>query len=122
MEIFADELEKVGDERLARETERLFEYLEDEENKNKQARTGEDNGDSKPSASSSGPEVAKEAVPRSRGGVPMALDSGDSLQETVKRKSGDGEHEESEDMREKKSKTGKERRGVLTIGRSWQQD
>ena len=29
----AEELEKVGDERLARETERLFEYLEGDENK-----------------------------------------------------------------------------------------
>ena len=29
------ELEKVGDERLARETERFFEYLEEEENKRK---------------------------------------------------------------------------------------
>ncbi len=28
----AEALEKVGDERLARETERLFEYLEEEEN------------------------------------------------------------------------------------------
>ena len=31
----AEELDKVGDERLARETERLFEYLEEEENKKK---------------------------------------------------------------------------------------
>ena len=34
----------------------------------------------------------------------MAMDSGDSLRETVKRKDGDGEQEGSEDMKDKKSK------------------
>ena len=82
----SEELEKVGDERLVRETERLFEYLEEEENKKKRARASEGEGDSKPSASSSGPAPAEEKVPRSRGGVPMATDSGDSRQEAAKEK------------------------------------
>ena len=70
----AEELEKVGDVRLERETERLFEYLEEEENK-KKAKASEDQRESMPSASSSGPAAAQENVPRSRGGVPMAADS-----------------------------------------------
>ena len=68
----AEELEKVGDERLVREAERLFEYLEEEENKKKRTKVSEESGESKPSASSSGPAAAQETVPRSRGGVPMA--------------------------------------------------
>ena len=48
----AEEVEKVGDERLVRETERLFEYLEEEESKKKRARVSEDKGESMPSASS----------------------------------------------------------------------
>ena len=35
----AEELEKVGDERLVRETERLFEHLEEEENKNEKGKS-----------------------------------------------------------------------------------
>ncbi len=92
-----EELEKVGDERLVRETERLFEYLEEEENKKKRANISEEKGESMPSASSSGPAVAQGAVPRSRGGVPMATDSGDSAQEIVKRKA--------EDVSKKQEKT-----------------
>ena len=34
----AEELEEVGDERLVRETEKLFEYLEEEESKKKRTK------------------------------------------------------------------------------------
>ncbi len=90
----AEELEKVGDEKLVRETERLLDYLEEEENKKKKARASEGSGDGKPSAckpsaSSSGPAAAE--VPRSRGGAPMAMDSGDSVPETAKTKIGNSE-------------------------------
>ena len=74
-----------------RETERLFEHLEEEESKQKKAKTSESCGDSKAGASSSGPATSEEEVPRSRGGVPMAADSGDSVPEIVKRKIGDSE-------------------------------
>ena len=98
-----EELEKVGDQRLERETGTLLEYLEEEESKKKRARASEGNGDGKPSASSSGPAVAEEAVPSSRGGVPMAMDSGDSVQEIVERKIGDREQGGGEDSKEKKN-------------------
>ena len=101
-------MEKVGDERLARETERLFEYLEEEENKKKRTKVSEESGESKPSASSSGPAAAQETVPRRRGGVPMATDSGDSMRETVKRKAEDDEQGAGEDLKDKKNKTGDE--------------
>ena len=121
--MLAEELEKTGDERLVRETERLFEYLEEEENKKERTKVSEESGESKPSASSSGPAAAKETVPRSRGGDPMATDSGDSVQETVKRKAEDGEREVGEELKDKKNKTGKEeQRGVLTIRRSVPKD
>ncbi len=42
---FAEELENVGDERLVREAERLFEYLEEEENTKKKARASEGSGE-----------------------------------------------------------------------------
>ena len=105
----AEELEKTGDERFVRETERLFEHLEEEEeNKKRKTKVSEESGESKPSASSSGPAAAKETVPRSRGGVPMATDSGDSVQETVKRKAEDGEREVGEELKDEKNKTGKD--------------
>ena len=83
----AEELEKVGDVRLERENERLFEYLEEEEKKKAGASTKEKEntekktGVSVPSASSSGPATAQQNVPRSRGGVPMATDSGVGVHE-----------------------------------------
>ncbi len=86
-----EELEKVGGERLARETERLFEHLEEEESIKEIARASESSKDGKPSASSSGPATAEKEVPRSRRGAPMARDSGDSVPETAKRKIGDSE-------------------------------
>ena len=104
----AEELGEIGDERLVREKERLFEHLEEEENKKKRTKMSEESGESKPSASSSGPAPAEETVPRSRGGVPMATDSGDSVQETVKRKAEDGEREVGEELKDKKNRTGKE--------------
>ena len=72
----AAELEKIGDARLERETERLFEFLEEEEKKKTAAGAGEQKtgasedkktGVSEPSASPSGPTPAQERVPRSRG-------------------------------------------------------
>ena len=73
-------------------------------------------------ASSSGPAVEQEAVPRSRGGVPMAMDSGDSVQETVKRKAEDGEREVGEELRDKKNKTGKEEeRGAKRSVDDWEE-
>ncbi len=95
--------------RLVRETERLFEYLEEEENKKKRTKVSEESGESKPSASSSGPVAAKETVPRSRGGVPMATDSGDSVQETVKRKAEDGGRQVGEELKDQEKDM--ERRG-----------
>jgi hypothetical protein len=90
----AEELEKVGDVRLERENERLFEHLEEEEKKKAGASTKEKEnkekktGVSVPSASSSGPATAQQNVPRSRGGVPMATDSGVGVHENEKRKAG----------------------------------
>ena len=115
-------MEKIGDERLVREKERLLEYLEEEENKKKEARAIEGDGDSKPSAASSGPAPAEEQVPRSRGGVPMATDSGDSRQEAAKRKVGDSEQGESEESRDKKNKTGnEEERGAKRSIDEWEE-
>ena len=94
---------------LEREAERLFDYLEEEENKKKITKMSVESGESKPSASSSGSPAAKETVPRSRGGVPMATDSGDSVQETVKRKAEDGEREVGEELKDKEKD--RERRG-----------
>ena len=118
----AEELEKVGDERIARETERLFEHLEEEENKKKRAKVGEESGESKPSTSSSGPATAREIVSRSRGGVPMATDAGDVVPETVKRKAEDGEREVGEETKDKKNKTGKEEeRGAKRSVDEWEE-
>ncbi len=97
--------------RLVRETERLFEHAQEEENKERKARASESSVDGKPSASSGGPATAEGEGPRIRGGVPMAMDSGDSVPETAKRKIGDSEPGESEDSTDKKSKTGQEEGG-----------
>ncbi len=106
---------KERDERLERETERLFERLEEEENKQKKARASESSGESKASASSSGPATPEREVPRSRGGVPMSADSGDSVPETAKRNIGDSGQGESEESKEKKNKTGKEEEKGIKI-------
>ncbi len=83
------------------------------------ARASEDKGEGMPSAPSSRPVSGQESLPRIRGGVPIATNSGASV-ENVKRKAGvsvqadakrkDGEvgQEAEQDMRDKKSKTGKE--------------
>ncbi len=89
-------MEKVGDERVEHETERQFEHLEEEENRKKNAKTSENSGESKPSASSSGPAAPEEEAPKSRGGSPMAADLGDSVPETAKRRIGDSEQGERE--------------------------
>ncbi len=60
------------------------------------------------STSSSGPAAPQGGGPRSRGGVPMSADSGDSMPETVKRKIGDSEQGYSEESKGKKNTTGKE--------------
>ena len=101
-------MEKVDDERLVRETERLFEHLEEEDSKDKKAKVSESSGDGKAVASSSGPAPSRGEAPRSSGGVPMAADSGDGVAETVKRKIGDSEPGEGEDSKDKKNITGKE--------------
>ncbi len=51
---------EVCDERLARETGRLFEHVREEENKKKNMRATESSGDGKPSASPSGSATAEE--------------------------------------------------------------
>ncbi len=79
-------MEKVGDERLARKAERLFEHLEEKESKTKKAKASEDSGDSEASASSSGPVTSEGDAPRSKVGVPMAAGSGDSVPEVATRK------------------------------------
>ncbi len=56
------ELEKVDDERLVRETERLFDYLDEEDSK-QNANAGESSGDGKASASFSGPATSEGEVP-----------------------------------------------------------
>ncbi len=61
----AEELEKVGDERLEREKESLIQHLEEEENEKRKAKNGESEQKEKPAASSSG-EAGTEAQ-RSRG-------------------------------------------------------
>ncbi len=83
-----------------------FEHLEETENKKKKAKTRESSGERKASASSSGPAAPEGEIPRSRGGVPMFADSGDSVPEMAKRKIGDSGQGESEEMKENKNKTG----------------
>ncbi len=52
----------------------------------------------------------------------MAMDSGDRVQEIVKRKIGDSEPEEGEDSRDKKNKTGKEEeRGAKRSTDEWEE-
>ena len=52
----------------------------------------------------------------------MAMDSGDSVQETVKRKAEDGEQEVGEDLKDKKNKTGKEEeRGAKRSVDDWEE-
>ena len=68
---------------MEREQERLFEFLEEEENQRKWARGGEAPAAALAGASSSGGVVAQPEVPRSRGGVPLAPEAGGA----VKRKS-----------------------------------
>ena len=65
-------MEKVGDERLARETERLFEYLEEEENK-KQTKASpeaapamEENKEQTKAASEASPSEKYKKKPRRR--------------------------------------------------------
>ncbi len=58
-----EELETVGDERLARETERLLEYLEEGESEKKKAKASQSGGDSKASDSPSGPAKSEGEVP-----------------------------------------------------------
>ena len=119
----AAELEKIGDSRLERETERLFEFLEEEEKKKTGAGAGEQKtgasegmktGVSEPSASSSGPAPAQERVPRSRGGVPMATES-EAHGEVHKRKAGDVAEEDMKDKKEqdmeRRRKRSREKRG-----------
>ncbi len=51
----------------------------------------------------------------------MAMDSGDSVQETVERKIGDSEPEEGDDSKGKKNKTGKEEeRGAKRSVDEWE--
>ena len=76
-------------------------------NQEKKVKTSKSSGDGKPSASSSGPATAEEEVPRRRGGVPMAMDSGDKIPETAKRNIGESEPGESEDSKDKKGQDGK---------------
>ncbi len=85
---------------MSPETERLVAYLKEEESNEKKANTSDNGGYSKTGASSSGPATSEEA-PRSRGGVPMTTDSGDSLPEIVNRKIGEVEQREREDPKGK---------------------
>ncbi len=96
-------MEKIDDQRLARETARLLEHLEEEESKSKQTTASERSGDIRAGASSSEPAPSEREAPRSRRGVPMAADSGDSVPETVKTKIGDSEPEEGGESKDKKS-------------------
>ena len=71
-------------------------------------------------ASPSGPATSEGEAPRSKGRAPMTADSGDSVPETVKRKTGDSEQGESEDPKDKKSKTGnEEERGAKRSIEDW---
>ncbi len=52
----------------------------------------------------------------------MATDSGDGVQETVKRKAEDAEREAGEDMEDKRNKTGKEEeRGAKRSVDDWEE-
>jgi hypothetical protein len=100
----------------------LFEYLEEEESKKKRARASEDNGDGRPSASSSGPDVEGEPVHRSRGGGPMATDSGDSVPETAKKKLRTASRERKRGLEGYENKIGKEgERGAKTSSDDWEE-
>jgi hypothetical protein len=107
-EVQKNALEKAGEEKLAREAERPFEYLREEESKQKKAHTSESGGHRETGASSSGPVASEEEVQRSLGGVPMAADSGDCIPEMATRKIGDSMLGESEQHIEKKNETGNE--------------
>jgi hypothetical protein len=89
--------------RLLRETERKFEYVEEEESKKKKAKASECSGDSEAGASSSGPATAEGEVLRSKAGIPITADLRDSVPETAKRKIADSEPRESEDSKDKKN-------------------
>ncbi len=83
----AEECDKVGDERLARGTEMLLEYLAEEKSKTNKSKASESSGDTKAGASP---------------GVPIAAESGDSVPEVAKRKIGDSEPGESEHPEDQK--------------------
>ncbi len=68
-------MEKVGDESLALEAERLLEYFGEEESKTKKTKTSESGGASKASASPSEPATSEDTAPRGGGGAPMAAGS-----------------------------------------------
>ncbi len=59
-------MEKFGGERLAAETERLFEHIEKEESKQKKAKASKNSGDSKASSSPSWPATTEEKCREAR--------------------------------------------------------
>ena len=65
-EMLAEYLEKDADEMFAREAERLFEHLKEEEGEQKKAKSSEGSGGGKASASSSGPATVEREAPRSK--------------------------------------------------------
>ncbi len=103
-------------ERLEREKERLFECMEEEESKNKEARSGESEQSERPAASSSG-EVGAE-VQRSRGGATMEQTTMTSSpgDRSTKKKA----EEENKKQSEKKSNDEGEERGVKRSVEAWE--
>jgi hypothetical protein len=101
------ELERAGDERTEKETERFFEYLEEEKNKMTKANAEEATGKSSQAAASSSGGGGEE-VQRGRGGV--------SLEPTNKRMASEDQREQPE----KKSKNEQEERGLKRRAVEWE--
>ncbi len=72
------------------------------------AKVSQGSEDSKVGASSCGPATSGGEAPRSRGGAPIAPESGDSVPGVAKTKIEDSAQGESKDQKEKKNKTGEE--------------
>ena len=101
------ELEKAGDERIERATERFFVHLEEEDNRRKKAKTEEMTGRSNQAAASSSGGGGAE-VQRSRGGVPLEI--------TNKRRA----DEDQQEQPEKKGKNEKEERETKRSTDEWE--
>ncbi len=107
----AEELEKVGDLRLERETDRYFEHVEEEEEEEEEnEKTKTKSGEGMQPAAASGGAVGVE-VQRSLGGVPM-----EQAGSSTKRKAEMGNDKQAE----KKTKAQEVERGVKRSIDEWE--